>query len=166
MFISLAVPNVAWWILLTKARGQSKTSSSVYTKYALMARCCTDIDANGFWRRNQHHWVVAVQPHWLATVRQATLEPPRSDIWHGDGKSDRRSQCCRFRLFLRQNAITTHENSYTSKSITFSLDYHLLLVCCASIDDFNPRIFIRRDQLDIVRTHDFDWWKINFWILK
>ena len=84
-----------------------------------------------------------------------------------DRKSDRWSQLttCHFCLFSPSKCTNNSRNSYTSKKITFFFRLPLNVGSCTSIDDFNPQIFTR-DQLDIVRTHDSDWRKINFQSLK
>ena len=68
---------------------------------------------------------------WLATIRQAThssLRRRREVIRLGDGKSDRWWQHCHFCLFSPSKRNNNSRNWYTSKNITFSSDYHLLLV--------------------------------------
>ena len=88
-----------------------------------------------FWATPTFRKCVKLKPglntQWLATIRQAThssLHRRREVIRLGDGKSDRWSQHCRFRLFSPSIRNNNSPNSYKSKNITFSSDYHLLLV--------------------------------------
>ena len=75
--------------------------------------------------------ITTIKAQWLATIRLAThssLRRRREVIRLGDGKSDRWSQRWRFRLFSPSKRNNNSWNSYTSKNITFSSVYHLLLV--------------------------------------
>ena len=65
--------------------------------------------------------------------------------------------CCPFSI-TTQSQLTKlkHKQEY---NIFFILPF--TAGWCTSIDEFNPRIVTRRDQLDIVRTQDFERWKIN-----
>ena len=65
--------------------------------------------------------------------------------------------------FLHQNAITTHETC-TKQEYNILIRLPLTVGNCTLIDDFSPWVFTRHDQLNTIKTQDFDCRKINFWI--